>query len=72
MQEQLEIKKGIIGIFLQDSREGKKKLVEWFLITVMEEEAGIQISSLPYERSEDRKGNRNGSRTKKLKTTERV
>jgi hypothetical protein len=28
--------------------------VEWFLNNVMEEEAGIQISADPYERSEDR------------------
>ena len=36
----------------------------------MEEEARIQVSSLPYERSEERKGYRNGSRSRKLKTTE--
>ncbi|MCL4356362.1 MAG: transposase, partial [Candidatus Thermoplasmatota archaeon] len=33
-------------------------------------EARIQVSSLPYERSEERKGYRNGSRSRKLKTTE--
>ncbi len=36
----------------------------------MEEEARIQVSSLPYERSEERKGYRNGTRSRKLKTTE--
>ena len=70
MQGQLEVMKGIISSFLQDSKDGKKKLLEWFLNNVMEEEARIQVSSLPYERSEERKGYRNGSRSRKLKTTE--
>ena len=60
--------KEIISIFLKDSKEGKKELVEWFLNNVMEEEARIQLSSMPYERTEERKGYRNGSRTRKLKT----
>ncbi len=70
MQGQLEVMKGIISSFLQDSKDGKKKLLEWFLNNVMEEEARIQVSSLPYERSEERKGYRNGTRSRKLKTTE--
>jgi putative transposase len=69
MQDQLEVVKEIISIFLKDSKDGKKRLVEWFLNNVMEEEARIQVSSLPYERTEDRKGHRNGSRTRTLKTT---
>ncbi len=36
----------------------------------MEEEARIQISSLPYDRTEKRKGYRNGTRTRTLKTTD--
>jgi hypothetical protein len=32
----------IISSFLLDSKDGKKKLMEWFLNTVMEEEARIQ------------------------------
>jgi transposase-like protein len=32
--------------------------------------ARIQVSSLPYERSEERKGHRNGSRKSSLKTTD--
>ena len=48
--------KEIISSFLLDSKKGKKKLMEWFLNTVLEEEARIQISSLPHERSEERKG----------------
>ena len=51
MQGQLEVMKGIINSFLQESKDGKKKLLEWFLNNVMEEEARIQVSSLPYERS---------------------
>ena len=50
MQGQLEVMKGIISSFLQDSKDGKKKLLEWFLNNVMEEEARIQLSSLPYEK----------------------
>ena len=49
MQDQLEIVKEIISSFLKDSREGKKQLVEWFLNSVMEEEARIQVSSLASE-----------------------
>ncbi len=50
MQGQLEVMKGIINSFLQESKDGKKKLLEWFLNNVMEEEARIQLSSLPYEK----------------------
>ena len=70
MRNQLDVMKEIISCFLLDSKEGKKKLMEWFLNTVMEEEARIQISSLPHERSEERKGYRNGSRNRSLKTTD--
>ncbi len=37
MQDQLDVMKEIISSFLLDSKEGKKKLKEWFLNTVMEE-----------------------------------
>ena len=70
MQDQLEAMKEIISSFLKDSKDGKKRLVEWFLNSVMEEEARIQVSSLPYERTEERKGHRNGSRTRTLKTVD--
>ena len=59
--------KEIISIFLKDSKEGKKQLIEWFLNDVMEEEARVQLPSMPYERTEERKGYRNGLRTRKLK-----
>jgi hypothetical protein len=51
MQEQLEIVKEVISSFLKDRKEGKKQLVEWFLNSVMEEEAGIQISADPYRKT---------------------
>ena len=70
MQDQLDVVKEIISIFLKDSEEGKKELVEWFLNNVMEEEARIQVSAHPYERSDSRRAHRNGSRTRKLKTVD--
>jgi hypothetical protein len=54
MQDQLDIVKEVISSFLKDRKEGKKDLVEWFLNSVMKEEARMQISADPYERSEDR------------------
>lgn len=36
--------KEIISSFLNDSKDEKKKFMEWFLNTVMEEEARIQSS----------------------------
>ncbi len=70
MQDQLEIVKEVISSFLKDSREGKKQLVEWSLNSVMEEETRIQVSSLPYERTDGRKGYRNGYRPRTLKTVD--
>ena len=70
MQDQLDAMKEIISSFLKDSKDGKKRLVEWFLNSVMEEEARIQVSSMSYERTEERKGHRNGSRTRRLKTVD--
>ncbi|MEM0135862.1 MAG: transposase [Thermoplasmatales archaeon] len=70
MQDQLDIMKEIISSFLQDSKDGKKKLMEWFINTVTEEEARIEVYSLPYERSEERKGYRNSSQKRTLKREE--
>ena len=70
MQDQMEIVKEVISTFLEDRKEGKKQLVEWFLNTVMEEEARIQTAADPYERSDERKAHRNGTRRRKLNTTE--
>ena len=70
MQDQLDVMKEIINSFLQDKRYGEQRIMEWFLNTVMEEEARIQISSPPYERTEERKGYGNSSRNRTLKTTD--
>ena len=70
MQDQLDVVKEVISSFLLDSKEGKKRLIEWFLNSVMEEEARVQLSSMPYERTEEREGHRNGTRTRKLKTVD--
>ncbi|MCL4356602.1 MAG: hypothetical protein M1460_01880 [Candidatus Thermoplasmatota archaeon] len=59
MQGQLEVMKGIIILFLHDSRGGRKKLLEWFLNSNMKEDERMQASSLPYERFEEGKGYRN-------------
>ena len=68
MQDQLNVLKEMISTFLQDNREGKKKLMEWFLNSVMEEEARMQVLAGPYERSIERRAHRNGIRIRKLKT----
>ena len=70
MQDQLDVVKEIISIFPKDRKEGKRQLIEWFLNDVMDEEARVQLASMPYERTEERKGYRNGSRTRKLKTVD--
>ena len=70
MQDQLDVVKEVISIFLKDRKEGKRQLIEWFLNDVMDEEARVQLASMPYERTEERKGHRNGSRTRRLKTVD--
>ena len=57
----------MIGSFLQERKE--EKLSGIFSQHIYVRNARILASSLPYERSEDRKSHRNGSRTRKLKTT---
>ncbi len=54
--------KEVIGTLLNDRKEGKKQLIEWFLKRVMEEKAGVQLSSLPYERTDERKGTQEWNR----------
>ena len=48
MQDQLETMKehAIISSFFEDSKDGMKRLVEWFLNSVVEEEARIQVSEM--------------------------
>ncbi len=70
MQDQLNIVEDLISTFLSDNREGKKKLVEWFLNTVMDQEAIDQIRAERYERSDKRKAHRNGYRKRSLKTSD--
>ena len=68
MQYQSIVMEEVISIFLKDRKEGKKQLIEWFLYKVIEEEARVQFSSMPYEKPQKTKGHMNGSRTRKLKT----
>ena len=42
MQDQLDVVKEVISILLNNSREGKKQLKEWFLNNLMEE-ARVQL-----------------------------
>jgi hypothetical protein len=37
MQDLLKIMKELISTFLNDNKEGKKRWIEWFLNSVMEE-----------------------------------
>ena len=55
MQDPMEIVKEVINTFLNDRKEDKKQLVEQFLNNVMEEEARIQVSAKPYERSDKKR-----------------
>ena len=70
MQDQLNIVEGLISTFLKDNKEGKKRLVEWFLNTVMDQEAIDQIRAERYERSDTRRAHRNGYRKRSLKTSD--
>ena len=70
MQDQSEIVNDIIYTFLQNGKEGKKALMEWFLNTVTDEEAKMQVSALPYKRIDTRKAHRNGTRNRTLRAAE--
>jgi putative transposase len=58
----------IILLFLEDNKEGLKKLLELFFNTIMKEEAKMQVGVDEYERSDLRKAHRNGYRQRSLKT----
>jgi len=62
--------KEIIYKFSKEQQRRTKKLLQWFFNYGMEEEARIQVSFLPYERTEETKGLRKGSRTRSLKTVD--
>ncbi|MCL4341714.1 MAG: hypothetical protein M1431_06450 [Candidatus Thermoplasmatota archaeon] len=47
MQDQLEAVKEVISIFLKGQKEGKRQLIEWFLNDVMDDEARVQLASMP-------------------------
>ena len=68
MQDQLDIVKEVISTYLKNNNEGKKQLVEWFLNSVMEEEARIQVSADRYERTDGRRAHRNGYRNRTIIT----
>ena len=54
--------------YVSDNEEGMRSLLEWFLNTVMREEATVQAGCLPYERTEERLLHRNGSKPRTLTT----
>jgi putative transposase len=54
--------------YLVDPNSGLKQLMTDFLNLVMKLEAYEQSGAIPYERSENRKAHRNGSRKRSLKT----
>jgi transposase-like protein len=54
--------------YLIDPREGMRKLTASYLNEVMQLEAQKQIQARHYERTGKRKGHRNGSRPRSLKT----
>ncbi|MCL4453634.1 MAG: IS256 family transposase [Candidatus Thermoplasmatota archaeon] len=60
----------LIKLFINDRKEGKKELITWFLNNVMDEEAVEQLNAVRYERNNNRKGYRNGTKKRKLKTVD--
>ncbi len=54
--------------YITDNNEGLRSLMEWFLNTVMKEQADKQAGCLPYERTEERLLHRNGTKPKSLTT----
>lgn len=54
--------------YLIDRNDGTKNVLTWFLNQVMQQEAQNQIKAQPYERTEKRKAQRNGTRKRSLKT----
>ncbi len=60
--------KELIKLFIEDRIEGKKEFITWFLNNVMNEEAIEQLNAEKYERSNERKGYRNGYKKRKLNT----
>ncbi len=58
MQDQVNVLEELIRTFVNDSIEGKRQVVEWFLKNVMDQEAKDQVLAARYERSDNRKAHR--------------
>jgi putative transposase len=58
----------LIEDYLIDRNEGMKNVITWFLNQVMQQEALNQIKARPYERTDQRRAQRNGIRKRSLKT----
>ena len=61
----------VIGQLMQEifqDRDGLKRLLEALLESAMCEEVQQHLGAGPYERTEERKGHRNGAKSRKLKT----
>jgi putative transposase len=54
--------------YVSDNEKGMQSLLEWFLNTVMQEEANQQAGCKPYERTEERLLHRNGTKPRSLTT----
>lgn len=62
------IRSEFIEDYLIDRNEGMKNILTWFLNEVMQHEAQNQIKARRYERTNQRKAQRNGTRKRSLKT----
>ncbi|MFB3764335.1 MAG: transposase [Methanotrichaceae archaeon] len=51
-----------------DRNDGVRKALTWFLNQAMQQEALNQIKAQPYERADQRRARRSGTRTRSLKT----
>ena len=58
----------LLADYLIDPNDALKQLLTWFLNLVMQLEANQQAGANPYERSDQRKAHRNGTRQRTLKT----
>jgi transposase-like protein len=61
----------VVGQLLQEvfaERDGLKRLLEVLVNTTMQVEAGRHVGAGPHQRTEDRKGYRNGSKPRRLNT----
>ncbi len=54
--------------YVTDNEKGMQGLLEWFLNTVMQEEANVQAGCKPYERTGERLLHRNGTKPRSLTT----